>query len=688
VTTVTPWTPKPTSSGLRGDRGPTSEAPRERGLPVSGTSEVRPIANSGATGHSRGVPVAAVPLSPQARSSALASLESIHLDVLVVGGGVVGTGSALDAVSRGLTVGLVEMQDWASGTSSRSSKLIHGGLRYLEMLDFALVREALTERGLLLERLAPHLVQPVSFLYPLKHRGWERPYIGAGIALYDLMSMTRRNGRGLPAHRHLSRRASVRRAALRKSSLVGSILYWDAQVDDARHTMALARTAASMGAHVASRVRIVDFVRDGERVTGAVAIDLTSGRQITIRAKSIINATGVWTEETQDKVGVRKVSVKASKGIHIVVPRDRIRSDTGIILRTEKSVLFVIPWGRHWIIGTTDTAWTHDLTEPAITGSDIDYLLTRVNSVLKRPLTRDDIEGAYAGLRPLVANESKDTAKLSREHSVFTAVPGLTIVTGGKYTTYRVMAKDAVDNAIKDVRLKAGPCRTASIPVVGADEYHALWAKRAVLARDHQVPVRIMEHLLHRHGSLALEVLSLINDDANLRDTLPGTSDYLAAEALYAATHEGALHLDDILERRTRLFFEAWDQGMAAAEFIAHLVAPHLGWDADTIADEIERYRRRIDAANASQRELTDERADSVYHSIVRDGIDADSLGEKINGRDDRPRRRLFRRRELLPESVSAVPATEATVPRALQRDPRRLGAHSLRGRAQRPHEQ
>jgi glycerol-3-phosphate dehydrogenase len=244
-----------------------------------------------------------------------------ELDILVVGAGVVGAGTALDAVTRGLSTGLVEARDWASGTSSRSSKLIHGGLRYLEMLDFALVREALKERGLLLERLAPHLVKPVPFLYPLQHKGWERLYAGSGVALYDAMSMARGHGRGLPLHRHLSRRHALRVApALKKDALVGALQYYDAQMDDARYVATLVRTAAAYGAKVANRARVTGFLREGERVVGARVQDVEGGGEYEIRAQQVVNATGVWTDDTQSMVGERgQFHVRASKGIHLVV---------------------------------------------------------------------------------------------------------------------------------------------------------------------------------------------------------------------------------------------------------------------------------------------------------------------------------------------------------------------------------
>ena len=316
-------------------------------------------------------------LSPEARIRGLDAMTTEELDVLVVGGGVVGAGVALDAVTRGLSTGLVEQRDLASGTSSRSSKLIHGGLRYLEMLDFGLVREALQERGLLLTRLAPHLVRPVPFLYPLTHKVWERPYVGAGLALYDAMAMAGKYDMGVPKHRHLTRKSVARIAPdFAPESIAGAIRYYDCQVDDARLVMTIARTAASHGAHVATRVKVTGFLREGERVVGVRARDLEHGTDLEIRARVVVNAAGVWTDDIQEMVGGRgQLNVQASKGIHLVVPRDRIRSEAGFIVRTEKSVLFVIPWGRHWIIGTTDTPWDLDKAHPAASRTDIDYIL-------------------------------------------------------------------------------------------------------------------------------------------------------------------------------------------------------------------------------------------------------------------------------------------------------------------------
>lgn len=532
-----------------------------------------------------------VALGPRYREDALRGLAGAEFDVLVVGGGIVGAGAALDAVSRGLSVALVEARDWAAGTSSRSSKLIHGGLRYLEQRDFGLVREALRERGLLLHRLAPHLVRPVQFLYPLRNRVWERAYVSAGVTLYDTMG----GSRALPRHRQLTRRAALRQApALRSDALIGAVQYYDAQVDDARYTMMVARTAAQYGATVATRAEVTGFLREGERVTGATVLDLEGGREIDVRARRVVCATGVWTDGAQAMTGSRAAfGVRASKGVHLVVPRDRIPMDTGLITRTAKSVLFIIPWGRHWLVGTTDTPHGDGPDEPVADHTDVGYLLDQANAVLRTPLTHDDIEGVYAGLRPLLSGEMDDTTRLSREHAVAEPVPGLVVVAGGKFTTYRVMAQDAVDAVAESLDDAVPESVTARLPILGATGFEVLWNERRRLAAASGLHVARIEHLLRRYGSCTREILRMIADDPALGAPVPGAGDYLCAEAVYAVTHEGALHLEDVLARRLRIAIEEWDGGVAAATHVAGLAAPVLGWDEEETKNEIKAYVRR-----------------------------------------------------------------------------------------------
>jgi glycerol-3-phosphate dehydrogenase len=544
-------------------------------------------------------------LGPAERAQAWRDLGEGELDVLVVGGGVTGTGAALDAATRGLRTGLVEARDLASGTSSRSSKLFHGGLRYLEQLNFRLVREALKERELMLTRIAPHLVRPVPFLYPLTHHAWERPYVAAGLTLYDRLG----GARSVPGQRHLTRGGALQRfPGLKRDALVGAVQYYDAQADDARHTFTVARTAAHNGAIVRSSTEVVEMLREADRVVGAVVRDVETGERQPVRAKVVVNATGVWTDDLQRLSGGRgRFRVRASKGVHILVPRDRIAGEVGLILRTERSVLFVIPWGQHWIVGTTDTDWTYDLAHPAATAADLDFILEHVNRVLAVPLTRDDILGVYAGLRPLLAGESEDTSQLSREHAVARPQPGLISIAGGKYTTYRVMAADAIDAATADL----GPIPssvTEHVPLVGADGYHAMVNLTGELAREHNLPRWRLEHLLGRYGSLLGEVLALGDDDPSLLEPVPSAQEYLRAELRYAATHEAALHLDDILARRTRMSIETKHRGVDSAQETADLVRDVLGWDDEQVRAEVDSYTKRVEAERRSQ-ELGDDAA-------------------------------------------------------------------------------
>jgi glycerol-3-phosphate dehydrogenase len=558
--------------------------------------------------------LAAIPdpgrLGPEQREASWRELAGQHFDVLVIGGGVVGSGTALDAATRGLRVALVEARDLAAGTSSRSSKLFHGGLRYLEQLEFGLVHEALRERELMLTRLAPHLVKPVSFLYPLHGRFWERPYVTAGLTLYDVMA----GGRAVPRQKHLTRSGALRMApALRPDSLIGAVRYYDAQADDARHTMTVARTAAHYGAVVRNSTQVIGFEREADRVSGVRVKDTENGEEAVISASVVINCTGVWTDELQQLAGGRgRFRVRASKGVHILVPRDRIVSDTGIILRTEKSVLFIIPWGSHWLIGTTDTDWHLDLAHPAATRGDIDYILEHTNKVLVTPLTHDDIEGVYAGLRPLLAGESEQTSKLSREHAVARVAPGLVAIAGGKYTTYRVMAADAVDAAAVDIPRRVAQSITDKVPLIGADGYHALVNQAEQIAARYGLHPHRVTHLLNRYGSLLHQVLALTDDHRELLSPIPGSPDYLQVEVVYAASHEGALHLDDVLARRTRISIEYAHRGVESAQPVAELMAGVLGWDAETVKREVEIYTARVEAERASQAQEDDDAADKA----------------------------------------------------------------------------
>jgi glycerol-3-phosphate dehydrogenase len=552
-------------------------------------------------------------LGPAERASGFDRLGSETFDVVIIGGGVVGAGAALDAVTRGLSVALVEARDLASGTSSRSSKLFHGGLRYLEMFEFGLVREALAERELMLTKICPHLAKPVSFLYPLAKPVIERPYVAAGLVLYDTMG----GARSVPGHKHLTRAGAMRLVpALRRDALVGGIRYYDGQVDDARHTLTVARTAAAYGAVIRTSTQVIGFLKESDRVAGVRVRDVENGAETEVRARVVINATGVWTDELQRLSGGRgRFRVRASKGVHLVVPRDRIASESGIILKTEKSVLLVIPWKSHWIIGTTDTDWHLDLAHPAATKADIDYILEHVNGVLAVPLTHDDIEGVYAGLRPLLAGESEQSSKLSREHAVARVAPGLIAIAGGKYTTYRVMGADAVDAAGEDLPGRINRSCTADVPLVGAVGYQALVNQADRLAAAHGVHPYRIRHLLDRYGSQIHRLLAPASGpdgDKSLLQPIPGAPDYLQAEARYAVTHEGALHVEDVLARRTRISIEYAHRGTESSRRVAEIMAGVLGWSDAQVQDEVAAYQARVDAERRSQTEPDDDSADKA----------------------------------------------------------------------------
>jgi len=543
-------------------------------------------------------------LGPEQRAAAISQLSTEQFDILVIGGGVNGVGAALDAAARGLKVALIEAQDIAAGTSSRSSKLIHGGLRYLEQYDFKLVREALHERELLVSTLCPHLVKPVGFLFPLTEKFKERTYVGAGLALYDAL---RGFQRALPWHKHLSQKQiNTIAPSLRHDIVTGAIKYFDAQVDDARHTMAVARTAARHGAIIATQVSAETLIREGKRVVGVNALDLTSGKKIAIKAGATIMCAGVWSDQLHERFELTPgYQVTMSKGAHIVVPGSAIKSDAGIILKTAVSVLFIIPWADKWIVGTTDTPYEGDRAEPFATREDVQYILDQANRVLEPKLQADEIIGVFAGLRPLVANnKSATTTKLSREHTVDRPTAGFVSIAGGKYTTYRVMAKDVVDRAVIELRKLTQESVTEKLPLVGADGYFALEQQKDRIAQDSGLDVETITHLLNRHGSLISEILELIEVQPKLAIKLDANLPYIKAEIVYATSHEGARSVDDVISRRTRLSFEAPNHGVHLVDEIAALIAPVLGWSSKERKESVAQYIELVERENAALTEL------------------------------------------------------------------------------------
>ncbi|MGO9958273.1 MAG: glycerol-3-phosphate dehydrogenase/oxidase [Solirubrobacteraceae bacterium] len=550
-------------------------------------------------------------LGPEQQAEHLARLGAERFDVIVIGAGATGAGAALDAATRGLSVALLEAGDLAAGTSSRSGKTLHGGLRYLEQGNVRLVREAAHERNLAVERLCPHLTRPTPFLFALHKGAPERAYIGAGVALYDLLGGARSSQ--MPWHRHLSRRGALRTCpALDPRRLTGAVQYYDAIFDDARHAMLLARTAVRYGAALATGHRVVEVLRPGGRIAGVRAIDAETGASLEVSGRRVINAAGVWADLVQELGGERQVDVQPSKGIHLVVPRERIPAASGIVTRSADSVVFMRPWNdRFWIIGTTDTPWAYARDEAVATAADIDYLLTEVNAWLADPLTRADVIGVYAGVRPLIRTPGAgggSTAMLSRDHAVLPGPEGMFTIVGGKYTTYRRMAEDVVDAAAGGLDRPArgldgsaigsigsiGASVTARTPLLGAEGWEALMRQRDRLALRTGLHTHTIHRLLGRYGALLDDLVDLIADRPELAEPLPGAAPYLAAEIVYAATHEGARTLQDVLERRTHIAIETRDRGSAAAETAAELAGGVLGWSADRRRREVAAHRARI----------------------------------------------------------------------------------------------
>lgn len=517
------------------------------------------------------------------RAAMLARLEREEFDVLVVGGGVTGAGVALDAAARGLRTALVERDDFAAGTSSKSSKLVHGGLRYLKD-DPRLVREALRERERL-RRNAPHLVGVMPFMIPVltKDGVVSRTVaraLGSAMWMYDIGGGWRIG----KLHRRLRKKATLAHFPTMPSARVAAgYLYYDAAADDARLVLTLARTAAAHGAAVANRCDVVGLQHeDGEVRSAAVRAD---GREFAVRARVVVNATGVWADGLREMdEGTDPDMIRPAKGVHLTVPWAKVRNDIAVVVPVpkDKRSLFLVPWGplpdgtfRHAYIGTTDTDYDGPLEDPQCTAEDVEYILRAVNASITEPITAADVTGVWAGLRPLVkGGGSGRTADLSRRHLVQTSDHGVVTVTGGKLTTYREMAADAVDAAL-GLLGRAAKCTTARLRLLGAEGYKPAPAGTP------------QGHLGGRYGTLATEVQALVAADPSLGEPLVPGLPYLRAEAVYAVRHEMALTLDDVLSRRTRARLQDRAATVAAAPAVAALIAPELGWDDTELAAQV-----------------------------------------------------------------------------------------------------
>jgi glycerol-3-phosphate dehydrogenase len=539
------------------------------------------------------------------RADNVARLQGGRFDVLVIGGGITGAGVALDAASRGLSVALVERDDFASGTSSKSSKLIHGGLRYLQNGDVRLVYEALHERQRLLHN-APHLVKVLPFLIPIfEGKGGVIPKqvaraLGSAMWMYDITGGLRIG----KAHKRLRRDAALAHMPLLDERLAWAYLYYDAQTDDARLTLAVARTAAiDFGATVVNHATVVGLLKEGTRTAGAVVDTGSDAGQVEVRARVVVNATGVWADELRSlDEAEHPDTIRPAKGVHITVPWDKVRNDIAAVVPvpSDKRSIFVVPWagpdgvvggpGSFTYIGTTDTDYDGDLDDPQCTAEDVDYLLAAMNRSLRSPLSPSDVVGTWAGLRPLVkAAETGRTADMSRRHRVSPSPSGVVTVIGGKLTTYREMAADAVDAAVQVLASspsedlggrRARRSRTGKLRLRGADGYAA---EAAVDAR-----------LADRYGGEARVVRAMVEADPSLGSPLVPGLPYVRAEAVYAARYEMAVDLADVLARRTRAVLLGAEATAVAAADVAALVGAELGWDEAEQAAQAARLREVV----------------------------------------------------------------------------------------------
>lgn len=525
------------------------------------------------------------------RADALARLsDGATFDLLVVGGGITGAGIALDAASRGMSVALVERGDFASGTSSKSSKLVHGGLRYLEQREFGLMREASVERDLL-RRLAPHLVEPIPFVLPVPNRRY-RALFGAGLWTYDALA----SFKNLKVHRHLDGPETERHVpAMPHGKVRGGYLFYDCRTDDVRMVFAVLGQARRYGAVVANYVA-VESLEGGEESSRASVRDRVSGDAFEISARRIVVAAGVWGDrlEAMSRPGA-EARLRPSKGIHLVFRRDALpmaESAAFIPDAERKRMLFVIPWHDAVLVGTTDTSYDGDLDAPSVEPDDRDYCLNAVNATFEVDLDDSDVAGAYAGLRPLIAARAGATADLSRRHAVYSIAPGITGITGGKLTTWRRMAKDAVDGVAAELGVRS-KCRTQWIRL-GSSDVARLRAAVGRRAARLGIPQTGVDNLVRCYGDAALAVLDVAEREG-LAGALNGESPPLAAEALYAAEAEMAVHLDDLLARRTRLALTDPAAGAGAGSVAPRLLGGALGWDEARVGEEVERHRRLVE---------------------------------------------------------------------------------------------
>ncbi len=504
-------------------------------------------------------------------TAALAGRGKKPWDMCIIGGGATGLGVAVDAASRGFSVLLLEQYDFAKGTSSRATKLVHGGVRYLQQGNVKLVTEALHERGIL-RRNAPHLVKDQSFILP-NYKWWEGPFYGIGLKVYDWMA----GSLGLGKSRSLSREETLALApTLDGDGLRGGVLYHDGQFDDARLAIALAKTAVEQGAVVLNYCRVDELLKENGRIAGVKAVDTIGAATYTIYAKTVINATGVFTDSILKKDdAASEAIITPSQGVHVVLDKEFLPGDAAILIphTDDGRVLFAVPWHNKIIAGTTDTLVDHADIEPRALPAEIDFILQQIGRYLKRVPAYGDIRSVYAGLRPLVKSSGRKTAELARDHLVMVSESGLVTITGGKWTTYRRMAEDTVNTAIAQGSLPERACRTATLTIHGAMDV------------DFDDP-------LHFHGTDAVAIRALADADAEWGRQLHPGLPYLMAEIVWAVREELCMTVEDALSRRTRSLLLDARAAMACAGPVAALLAKELKRDQAWQRAQVEEFEQ------------------------------------------------------------------------------------------------
>jgi glycerol-3-phosphate dehydrogenase len=536
-------------------------------------------------------PTAPGQTTPDQRAEALTMLAEGSFDVLVIGGGITGAGVARDAAMRGLSVALVDASDFASGTSSRSSRLVHGGVRYLEHGQLGLVFEACRERRIL-ATIAPHLVRPLQFMWPVYEKARIRLWkLRAGLFLYDALAL----GRNLGRHRTISTHVvTALEPELRHMGMTGGALYFDAATDDIRLTLATVLSARDSGAIVLNHVSVHDLLMTSDGVCGARAVDLRTGVDVEIRARAVVNAAGPWSDAIVRMAEPQaRRAVRGTKGVHVSVPRDRVRNNGALTLLSpiDGRVMFVLPAGAFSIIGTTDTEFDGRPERVRATVADVTYLLRSANAFFPGAhLMATDVVSAWAGIRPLVASGDKDPDAASREHAIAWTVPGLLSVTGGKLTTYRAMAADVMDTIARRLRVGHGRAATHTESLPGGDM--ASLEDELALARATIGAPDIAEHLVHAYGTRWRAIWQLASVDRALAERLIPELHYIAAELDWGVAHEMARTLGDLLIRRLHVAFETRDHALSIAPAVAERLAPVMSWN---VEDELQSYRREVD---------------------------------------------------------------------------------------------